>query len=205
MTFQRRHYDKALLIFLSIFKYWQENTHPMHGVIQQFLVALHEYPVENFHSVLQARTSVSDTANILLRIQNFARPHVSEFVAFSSVHMYPRKQYKYAILLREHAPSYMILRTRPSSLKLYKVMATCLTGPVDDLITVSFSSMYGLNSSVSLCNKTRLIRKFSLRSSGTTIWSTKPVHQAFVRPGLTQNVRGRDRTHFWQLALKEPY
>ena len=58
MTFQCRHYDKALLIFLSIFKYWQENTHPMrgahpmHGVIQQFLVALDEYPVENFHSVL---------------------------------------------------------------------------------------------------------------------------------------------------------
>ena len=62
MTFHRRHYDKALLIILSTFKYWQENTHPMHEVIQQFLVALDEYPVENFHSVLRARTSVSDTA-----------------------------------------------------------------------------------------------------------------------------------------------
>ena len=62
MTFHCRHYDKALLIILSTFKYWQENTHPMHEVIQQFLVALDEYPVENFHSVLRARTSVSDTA-----------------------------------------------------------------------------------------------------------------------------------------------
>ena len=62
MIFHRRHYDKALLIVLSIFKYWQENTHPMHEIIQQFLVALDEYPVENFHSVLRARTSVSDTA-----------------------------------------------------------------------------------------------------------------------------------------------
>ena len=62
MTFQRRRYDKAVLIVLSIFKYWQENTHPMHGVIQQFLVALDEYPVDNFHSVLRARTSVSNTA-----------------------------------------------------------------------------------------------------------------------------------------------
>ena len=62
MTFHRRHYDRALLIFLSTFKYWQENTHPMHEVIQQFLIAFDEYPVENFHSALQARTSVSDTA-----------------------------------------------------------------------------------------------------------------------------------------------
>ena len=38
------------------------------------------------------------SANILLRIQNFTRPHVSEFVAFSSVHTYPRKRYKYAII-----------------------------------------------------------------------------------------------------------
>jgi hypothetical protein len=52
MIFHRRHYDKALLIVVSIFKYWQENTHPMHKTIQQFLVALDEYPVENFHSVL---------------------------------------------------------------------------------------------------------------------------------------------------------
>ena len=63
MTFHRRHCDKALLIVLSVFKNWQENTHPMHGVIQQFLVALDEYPVENFHSVLRTRTGVSDTAN----------------------------------------------------------------------------------------------------------------------------------------------
>ena len=77
-------------------------------------------------------------------------------------------------------------------------MATCLTGSTDDLITVSFSSMYGLNSSVNLCNETRLIRKFSLHSSGTTIWLTKPVHQAFVRPGLTQNLHVRA----WRLLFR---
>ena len=52
MIFHRRHYDKALLIVVSIFKYWQENTHQMYKIIQQFLVPLDEYPVENFHSVL---------------------------------------------------------------------------------------------------------------------------------------------------------
>ena len=55
MVFRRRHYDKALLIALSNFHYWHEKDHPLHQVIQQFLVALDEYPVENFHSVLRAR------------------------------------------------------------------------------------------------------------------------------------------------------
>ena len=64
MVFHRRHYDQALLILLTTFKYWHENNHPwpMHEVIHQFLVALDEYPVENFHSVLRARTKETDTA-----------------------------------------------------------------------------------------------------------------------------------------------
>ena len=36
------------------------------------------------------------SASILLRIQKFTRPHVCGFVAFSSVHTYPRKRYEYA-------------------------------------------------------------------------------------------------------------
>ena len=62
MIFHRRHYNKALLVALSTLKYWHENTHPMHLVIQQFLAAFDEYPVENFHSVLRARTKETDTA-----------------------------------------------------------------------------------------------------------------------------------------------
>ena len=52
MVFHLRHYDKALLIVLTTFKYWHENNYPLHEVIHQFLAALDEYPVENFHSVL---------------------------------------------------------------------------------------------------------------------------------------------------------
>jgi hypothetical protein len=62
MVFRRRHYDKALLIVLSLFEYWQDKDHPMHQTIKQFLVAFDEYPVENFHSVLRARTTETDTA-----------------------------------------------------------------------------------------------------------------------------------------------
>jgi hypothetical protein len=62
MVFCRRHYDKALLVALSTLKYWDDNTHPMHQIVQQFLAAFDEYPVENFHSVLRARTNETDTA-----------------------------------------------------------------------------------------------------------------------------------------------
>ena len=62
MVFRRRHYDKALLVLLSTFMHWQENDHPMYHTLRQALVAFDEYPVENFHSLLRARTTASDGA-----------------------------------------------------------------------------------------------------------------------------------------------
>ena len=60
MVFHRRHYDKALLVILSAFMYWEKNNHPMYNVLRQALVAFDEYPVENFHSVLRGRTNATD-------------------------------------------------------------------------------------------------------------------------------------------------
>ena len=62
MVFGRRHYDKALLVTLSAFMYWQENNHPMHHTLLEGLVAFGEYPVENFHSLLRSSTNMTDTA-----------------------------------------------------------------------------------------------------------------------------------------------
>ena len=63
MVFHKRHYDKALLVILSAFMYWEKNNHPMYNVIQQPLVAFDEYPIEKFHSVLRGRTNATDDAN----------------------------------------------------------------------------------------------------------------------------------------------
>ena len=63
MVFHQRHYDKALFVVLSHFKYWQENKHPMYNTLCQALAAFDEYPVENFHSLLQARTNATDNAD----------------------------------------------------------------------------------------------------------------------------------------------
>ena len=61
LVFHRRHYNKALLITLCTFLHWQEHTPSMFETLQQYLPAFDEYPVENFHSVLRARTKETDT------------------------------------------------------------------------------------------------------------------------------------------------
>ncbi|CAB4023389.1 Hypothetical predicted protein [Paramuricea clavata] len=57
------HYNKALLVNLSLFQHWEENTHSMFETARQYIVAFDEYPVENFHSVLRARTKETDSAD----------------------------------------------------------------------------------------------------------------------------------------------
>ena len=63
VIFRRHHYNKAILITLSIILYWQENGTSMFETICQHLPSFHEYPVENFHSVLQKQTKETDTAD----------------------------------------------------------------------------------------------------------------------------------------------
>ena len=62
MVFQRRHYQKALLIAITTIRNWKNTDHPMYQTMLKSLVAFDEYPVENFHSVLRARTRETDTA-----------------------------------------------------------------------------------------------------------------------------------------------
>ncbi len=105
------------------------------------------------------------SANILLRIQKFTRPHVYGFVAFSSVHTYPRKRYEYARFA-------------------YKACAITCDEPAM-LLLIAWHVYFVV---------TYIER---LETSETTIWLTKPDHQAFVRPSLTKNLRGRA----WRLLL----
>ena len=63
----------------------------MHGIIQQFLVALDKYPVNNFHSVLRARTSVSDTAEQIREKAKKIDACKKEMHEFQSSFVPPRK------------------------------------------------------------------------------------------------------------------
>ena len=91
MVFCRRHYDKALLVALSTLKYWDHNTHPMHQTVQQFLAAFDEYPVENFHSVLRARTNETDTAEQIRKKAKEIDNCKKELHEFQSSFVPPRK------------------------------------------------------------------------------------------------------------------
>ena len=54
VVFCQCHYNKALLVTLSAFLHWQENTRSHVQHLHQHLLAFFDkYPVENFHSVLR--------------------------------------------------------------------------------------------------------------------------------------------------------
>ncbi len=63
--FRRRHYDKAPLVWLANMLYLKNNQHPMFTTIRDNLHILDEYPVENFHSLLRARTELWDNAETI--------------------------------------------------------------------------------------------------------------------------------------------
>ena len=56
-TFNRRHYDKAPLVWLANTSYWQHTQHPIFTLLLNSLYTTDEYPVENFHSLLRARAT----------------------------------------------------------------------------------------------------------------------------------------------------
>ncbi len=91
MVFHRRHYDKAMLVVLSHFMYWQENNHPIYQTLHQALAAFDEYPVENFHSLLRARTSASDNAEQISLKAKEIDACKQEMQSFQSMFVPPRK------------------------------------------------------------------------------------------------------------------
>ena len=91
MVFHRRHYDKALFIVISAFTYWQEKNHPMYHTPRQALVAFDEYPVENFHSVLRARTSATDNTNQVSLKAKEIETCKNEMHSFKSMFVPPKK------------------------------------------------------------------------------------------------------------------
>ena len=93
-VFCRRHYNKVLLIMLSLFKHWKDNAHSMFETLRQYLVAFDEYPVENFHSILRARTNTDSAEQIALKAKEIdACKH--ELHSFKSVFV-PPKRFNYS-------------------------------------------------------------------------------------------------------------
>lgn len=94
-VFRRRHYDKAPLIGLSNIEHWKTSDHPILTAISSSLSAFDEYPVENFHSLLRARTKeIDDAKKINLAAREIdARKH--ELHDFHTTFV-PSKKYSYS-------------------------------------------------------------------------------------------------------------
>ena len=91
VVFQRRHYNKALLIMLSTFLHLQENTSTMFETLRQNLVAFGEYAAENFHSILRKITKETDTAEEISFKAREIDACKHELHSFQSIFVPPRK------------------------------------------------------------------------------------------------------------------
>ena len=91
VVFHRRHYNKALLVMLSMFQHWKDNAHSMFEILHQYLVALDEYPVENFHSILRARTNETDSADQIAFKAKEIDACKHELYSFKSVFVPPKR------------------------------------------------------------------------------------------------------------------
>ena len=67
VIFNRRHYNKALIILLTSFYHLQITGHPLYQVLSNHLNAFDEYPVENCHSILRSKTKSTDTGEQIFR------------------------------------------------------------------------------------------------------------------------------------------
>ena len=64
---ERRHYNKSSLVWLSCTTHWENNFPQLYNLWKKWPTIFDEYPVENTHSILQAQTHQSDTAEQLTK------------------------------------------------------------------------------------------------------------------------------------------
>ena len=65
--FNRKHYNKAPLVWLSNYLYWSSVGHPMADLMESSNASLDEYPVELYHSLIRDRTNEWDSAATIQR------------------------------------------------------------------------------------------------------------------------------------------
>ena len=65
-SLKRRHYNKAILVWISIISHWKIQFPEMYNLLKTWITLSDEYPVENTHSIIRAQTRHSDTATQLV-------------------------------------------------------------------------------------------------------------------------------------------
>ena len=65
LCLKRHHYDKALLVWLSMCAYWGINNPALFEMLRSHLLIFDEYPVENAHSIIRSKTNPHDSVESL--------------------------------------------------------------------------------------------------------------------------------------------
>ena len=94
---QRRHYNKAPLIWINMCSHWGKHAPQLYNLIRNYIAIFDEYPVENTHSILRSQTKGSDSADELRkkaksissqRVNNHTTghfsPHLSSFLSHTT-------------------------------------------------------------------------------------------------------------------------
>ena len=58
---ERRHYNKALLVWLAMITHWGMHHPGLYQMVQSNLALFDEYPVENAHSIIRAMTVIQQS------------------------------------------------------------------------------------------------------------------------------------------------
>lgn len=62
---KRSHYNKSIIVWLSMINHWGRHFPKLHNVMKQWQIIGDEYQVENAHSIIRSQTLDSDTAETL--------------------------------------------------------------------------------------------------------------------------------------------
>ena len=85
VCFNRRHYNKAPLVWLSNTVHWRNKNKELYEQFSTWPTIYDEYPVENTYSVICAQTKPADTAEKLQHRANFRS------------HLTPPKQFNFSL------------------------------------------------------------------------------------------------------------
>ena len=88
--FQRKHYNKAPLIWLSNIGYWSNNHGSLFQTLTQYISCTDEYPVENTHSIIRSNTLAADDCETISKKAKMIFTAKTELKSFKSVFTPPK-------------------------------------------------------------------------------------------------------------------
>ena len=88
--FQRKHYNKAPLIWLSNVGYWAKSNRKLYETLEEDISCTDEYPAENAHSIIRSNTYAAEDCETISKKAKMIFTSRNELKNFKSVFMPPK-------------------------------------------------------------------------------------------------------------------